>query len=254
MADRMMEVDRLSSSTVAPVSQPITMSTSDLAELMTQIIQLSATVAALQLRRSAGLSRRSVRRDRHRSRPRPRIANLCWYNVNYGDNAPHCVPSCFFKSTQGFSSAGGSSDRSNDIRPIPQKVAAIRNFPRPTLKRQLQRFLDMENFYRRFLPNCADTILPLTSLLVDSKRTFELIPAVFTPFEQVKALLADATLLTHFHADATISLMADASSVAVGAVLQQSLLDSAVPLVFFSRKLPKSETHYSTFGREPLVV
>ncbi|BHF75238.1 hypothetical protein SprV_0501833400 [Sparganum proliferum] len=143
---------------------------------------------------------------------------------------------------------------SNGIRPLPSKVAAIRDFPPPTSKRQLQRFLGMVNFYRRFLPNCADTILPLTSLLSGSKRTFELTPAALTSFEQVKALLADAPLLTHYHADAPISLMVDASNVAVGAVLQQSLPDSTVPLAFFSKKLSKAETRYSTFGRELLAA
>nr|VZI30928.1 unnamed protein product [Spirometra erinaceieuropaei] len=111
---------------------------------------------------------------------------------------------------------------SNGIRPLPSKGAAIRDFPPPTSKRQLQRSLGMMNFYRRFLPNCADTILPLPSLLLGSKRTFELPPAALTSFERVKALLADATLLTHFHADAPISLIIDASSAAVGAVLQQA--------------------------------
>ncbi|BHF58444.1 hypothetical protein SprV_0100139600 [Sparganum proliferum] len=143
---------------------------------------------------------------------------------------------------------------SNGIRPLPSKVAAIRDFPPPTSKRQLQRFLGMVNFYRRFLPNCADTILPLTNLLSGSKRTFELTPAALTSFEQVKALLADATLLTHYHADAPISLMVDASNVAVGAVLQQSPPDSTVPLAFFSKKLSKAETRYSTFGRELLAA
>ncbi|BHF80223.1 hypothetical protein SprV_0702334700 [Sparganum proliferum] len=143
---------------------------------------------------------------------------------------------------------------SNGIRPIPSKVAAIRDFPPPTSTRQLQRFLGMVNFYHRFLPNCADTILPLTSLLSGSKHTFELAPAALTSFEQVRTLLADATLLTHFHADTPISLMVDASNVAVGAVLQQSLPDSTVPLAFFSRKLSKAETRYSTFGRELLAA
>ncbi|BHF75332.1 hypothetical protein SprV_0501842800 [Sparganum proliferum] len=143
---------------------------------------------------------------------------------------------------------------SNGIRPLPSKVAAIRDFPPPNSKRQLQRFLGMVNFYRRFLPNCADTILPLTNLLSGSKRTFELTPAALTSFEQVKALLADATLLTHYRADAPISLMVDASNVAVGAVLQQSLPDSTVPLAFFSKKLSRAETRYSTFGRELLAA
>ncbi|BHF83514.1 hypothetical protein SprV_0902665700 [Sparganum proliferum] len=143
---------------------------------------------------------------------------------------------------------------SNGIRPLPSKVAAIPDFPPPTSKRQLQRFLGMVNFYRRFLPNCADTILPLTSLLSGSKRTFELTPAALTSFEQVKTLFADAALLTHFHAYAPISLMVDAFNVAVGAVLQQSLPDSTVPLAFFSKKLSKVETRYSTFGRELLAA
>nr|VZI00018.1 unnamed protein product [Spirometra erinaceieuropaei] len=106
MADRMMEVERLSSPTIVQVSQPLNVSTSDLGELKTQIAQLSATVAALQLRRSSGPSRRSFCRDRRRSRSRPRTANLCWYHVNYGDKARRCVPPCSFKSTQANSSAG----------------------------------------------------------------------------------------------------------------------------------------------------
>nr|VZI18557.1 unnamed protein product [Spirometra erinaceieuropaei] len=96
MADRMTEVECLSSPTITQVSQPLTVSTCDLAELKTQIAQLSATVAALQLRRFPGPSRRSFGRDRRRSRSRPRTTNLCWYHVNYGDKAWRCVPPCSF--------------------------------------------------------------------------------------------------------------------------------------------------------------
>nr|VZI15054.1 unnamed protein product [Spirometra erinaceieuropaei] len=127
---------------------------------------------------------------------------------------------------------------SNGIRPLPLKVAAIRFFILPTSKRQLQRFLGMVNFCRRFLPKCADTILLLTSILAGSKRTCELIPEALTSFEQVKALMADATLLTHFHADAPIALMIDASNVPVGAVLQQCLSDYTMLLAFFPGNYP----------------
>ncbi|BHF71751.1 hypothetical protein SprV_0401481100 [Sparganum proliferum] len=112
----------------------------------------------------------------------------------------------------------------------------------------------MVNFYCRFLTNRTDTIFLLISLLVGSKCTFVLTPAALTLFEQVKALLADATLLTHFNADSPISLMVDACNVAVDAVLQQSLPDSTVPLAFLSRKLSKAETRYSTFGRGLLAA
>nr|VZI03201.1 unnamed protein product [Spirometra erinaceieuropaei] len=55
------------------------------------------------------------------------------------------------------------------IHPLPSKFAAIRGFPRPSSKRQLQRFLGMVSFYCRFLLHCAHTILPLSSLLSGRK-------------------------------------------------------------------------------------
>nr|VZI36105.1 unnamed protein product [Spirometra erinaceieuropaei] len=143
---------------------------------------------------------------------------------------------------------------SHGIRPLPSKVAAIRYFPTPTSKRQLQRFLGMVNFYRRFLPNCADLMLPLTNMLSGPKGPLELTGEALTAFERIKNSLADATLLTHPAPEAQLSLMVDASTVAVGAVLQQHLAGSTQPLAFFSKKLLPAETGYSTFGRELLAI
>ncbi|BHF81017.1 hypothetical protein SprV_0702414600 [Sparganum proliferum] len=140
------------------------------------------------------------------------------------------------------------------LRPLSSKVEAIRDFPPPTSKRQLQRFLGMVNFYRRFLPNCADLMLPLTNLLSGPKGPLELRGHALTAFERIKTFLADATLLTHPAPEAPLSLMADASTVAVGAVLQQHIKDSTRPLAFFSKKISPAETRYSTFGRELLAI
>ncbi|BHF60044.1 hypothetical protein SprV_0100300500 [Sparganum proliferum] len=140
------------------------------------------------------------------------------------------------------------------LRPLSSKVEAIRDFPPPTSKRQLQRFLGMVNFYRRFLPNCADLMLPLTNLLSGPKGPLELRGHALTAFERIKTSLADATLPTHPAPEAPLSLMVDASTVAVGAVLQQHINDSTRPLAFFSKKLSPAETRYSTFGRELLAI
>nr|VZH98177.1 unnamed protein product [Spirometra erinaceieuropaei] len=115
--------------------------------------------------------------------------------------------------------------------PLSSKVEAIRDFPPPTSKRQLQRFLGMVNFYRRFLPNCTDLMLPRTNLLSGPKGPLELRGHALTAFERIKTSLADATLLTHPAPEAPLSLMA-----------------------FFSKKLSPAETRYSTFGRELLVI
>ena len=45
-------------------------------------------------------------------------------------------------------------------------VEAIRTFPRPPDLKHLQRFLGMVNFYRRFLPGIARTLVPLTNATV----------------------------------------------------------------------------------------
>ncbi|BHF72655.1 hypothetical protein SprV_0401572400 [Sparganum proliferum] len=74
------------------------------------------------------------------------------------------------------------------LRPLSSKVEAIRDFPPPTSKRQLQRFLGMVNFYRRFLPNCADLMLPLTNLLSGPKGPLELRGHALTAFERNKDL------------------------------------------------------------------
>ncbi|BHF65893.1 hypothetical protein SprV_0200890700 [Sparganum proliferum] len=118
----------------------------------------------------------------------------------------------------------------------------------------LHRFLGMVNFYRQLLPHCADTILPLRSLLSSPKGSFELSAGALAAFDKVKAALADATLLTHFSPNAPISIMVDASNVGVGAVLQQHLAGHTQPLAFFSRKLSPAETRYGTFERELIAV
>ncbi|BHF63963.1 hypothetical protein SprV_0200695900 [Sparganum proliferum] len=140
------------------------------------------------------------------------------------------------------------------LRPLPSKVEAIRNFPPPTPKRQLQRFLGMVNFYRRFLPNCADLMLPLTNMLSGPKGPLGLTGEALTAAQRIKNSLVDVTLLVHPASEAQLSLMVDASTVSVGAVLQQHLAGSTLPLAFFAKKLLRAGTRYSTFGCELLAI
>jgi hypothetical protein len=49
--------------------------------------------------------------------------------------------------------------------PILKHVQAKQDFPAPQDKKQLQTFLGMVNFYRRFIPAAANILLPLTDAL-----------------------------------------------------------------------------------------
>ncbi len=104
---------------------------------------------------------------------------------------------------------------------IGEKVAEIRNFPVPHSLNQLRRFLGMINFYQRFLPNSACTLLPLTELMKPSKSPFSMPPGVKAAFAQIKDQLANLSKLAYQQPDATLSLLIDASQAADGAVIQQ---------------------------------
>jgi hypothetical protein len=68
------------------------------------------------------------------------------------------------------------------IQPLPQHLTAIQDFPPPTDVKQLQRFLGMINFYRRFLPGIAGTLQPLTNLLKGSPKLLAWSSAAATAF------------------------------------------------------------------------
>ncbi|BHF82307.1 hypothetical protein SprV_0802544400 [Sparganum proliferum] len=163
-------------------------------------------------------------------------------------NAVKCefgVPSLFFL---------GHEVNSDGIKSVPEKVSTISTFPVPTPINQLRRFLGMVNYYHLSLPHGATILQPLNSLFTHSKKTLLMTEEAVRSFNDVKAALANATLLAHPRSDAQLTLMTDASSTAVGTSLQQTVSCVLQPLTFFSKKLSPAETRYSVFGRELLAV
>lgn len=75
-------------------------------------------------------------------------------------------------------------------------------------------------------------------------------------FLKAKEALASATLLVHSDESnkVGITLMTDASNVAIGSVLLQYRNGSLQPIAFFFKKLSLAESRYSTFDRELLVI
>jgi hypothetical protein len=105
---------------------------------------------------------------------------------------------------------------------------------------QLRRFLDMLNFYRRFLPHTAATQAPLLDVLsgprVKGSHPITWTPELLKAFEECKASLLSANLLAHPDPSAPLALVTDASTSAMGAVLQQRVQNAWQPLAFFSKK------------------
>ena len=56
------------------------------------------------------------------------------------------------------------------IKPVPEKVTVVRNFPQPTSLRQLRRFLGLVNYYRRSISGCSRILTLLTNMLQQRKN------------------------------------------------------------------------------------
>eukprot|EP00795_Rhopilema_esculentum_P012967 gene12967-biopygen3123 len=142
------------------------------------------------------------------------------------------------------------------FRLIPAKVQTIQDYQSPTSARKLRELLGLINFYRRFIPNCATILQPLTDLLSGkhSKKSFQLTDTATSAFNSIKSALAKATMLNHPSSEAPYCHMVDASNVAVGGVLQQHIQGHWQPISFFSKRLQPAEVKYSTFGRELLAI
>ncbi|CAH8610157.1 unnamed protein product [Schistosoma curassoni] len=148
----------------------------------------------------------------------------------------------------------GHNITSQGITPIATEVDAIRNYPLPDSWKKLRRFLGLINYYRRFIPNCASILQPLTDALRGNARTFQLSPDAIQAFENAKKALNKEVTLTRRKSETPLAIMTDASDVAVGAVLQQLVNGIWEPLSFFSKRLNPTQTRYSTFGRELLAI
>jgi cleavage and polyadenylation specificity factor subunit 1 len=63
----------------------------------------------------------------------------------------------------------GHKISASGVLPMQSKVRAIRDFPQPKQTQQLQTFLGMANFYRRFIPAAALVLRPLTDAVKGRK-------------------------------------------------------------------------------------
>lgn len=80
-------------------------------------------------------------------------------------------------------------------RTLPEKVNAVKDYPRPETAQQLYRFLALINYYRRYIPHAAEMQLPLRALSPVNKKNdktrVQWSEAAEAAFESCKISLAD---------------------------------------------------------------
>ena len=141
---------------------------------------------------------------------------------------------------------------STGIAPLPDRVTAIRAVTPPTSIKELQRFLGMVGYYRRFIPKAATHLYFLFEALKGKPKTLEWSPECQLSFDATKEALAKACLLFHPRPGASLALTTDASNLAVGGVLEQRGPLGWEPLAFYSSKLKENEKLWPPYDRELL--
>jgi hypothetical protein len=134
------------------------------------------------------------------------------------------------------------------------KVSAVLDWPTPTSVKELQSFLGLANYYRRFILAFSNLATPLTSLL--KKDTLWAWGAKQdAAFTDLKKRFTEAPILIFPNPDLQYTLECDASDFALGAVLSQVGDDNKLhPVAFFSRKLLAAEQNYEIYDKELLAI
>lgn len=133
------------------------------------------------------------------------------------------------------------------------KLNYIRDYPKPSNKKELQRFLGMCNWYRRHIPDYSTVSSSLTDLT--RGKTFSWNEKADISFLNLKNILTSPAVLKKPRWDLPMILQCDASDIGIGAVLVQideNGLENVVE--YFSCKLTDREKKYSPTEKECLAV
>ena len=141
------------------------------------------------------------------------------------------------------------------IQPVPTKVTAILNAPKPINVQQLRSFLGLVNYYYgKFIPNLATLLHPLNGFL-RADRKWKWSPECDKAFQDAKDQLTSAKVLTHYNPTLPIVTAADASAYGMGAVISHVFPDnSEQPIAFASRTMTTSEKNYAQLEKEALAL
>ncbi|XP_011701332.1 PREDICTED: uncharacterized protein K02A2.6-like [Wasmannia auropunctata] len=133
-------------------------------------------------------------------------------------------------------------------------IRAIIDYPPPTNIRQLQGFLGLCNYFRKFIKDYAQKTKSLQNLLRKG------VDYVFDEncvdeFENLKRELTSSPILCVYNPKAITELHTDASSLGYGAILFQRQEDNALrPIAYFSKATTEVESKYHSFELETLAI
>lgn len=141
----------------------------------------------------------------------------------------------------------------NGVKPNPDKLDAIKNWPIPKTEKDIKSFLGTLGYYRRFIKDFSRLTKPLTQCLRKDEKIVHT-KEFLDSFEKCKQVLTSSCVLQYPDFNKQFNLTTDASNYAIGAVLSQGPIGRDRPIAFASRTLNKHEEKYSTIEKELLAI
>eukprot|EP00833_Pecoramyces_ruminatium_P000433 jgi/Orpsp1_1/1174465/evm.model.c7180000050226.1 len=136
----------------------------------------------------------------------------------------------------------------------PKKIKSIKEWPIPTCVKDVQRFIGLCNYYRRFVKNFAQIARPLHNLTKKNIK-FSWNENCQKSFEELKNHLISTPILMHPDPEKQYILECDASNYAIGAILSQYDDENRLhPVAYYSRSLNNAEINYPITDKELLAI
>lgn len=141
------------------------------------------------------------------------------------------------------------------IKPSTNKTKAVINFPQPKNIKNIQSFLGLTGYFRKFIPQYATIARPLTDLL-KKDVPFEFGNRELEAFKTLKMVLAIEPVLQLYKVEAETELHTDASQFGYGVILMQRNDEDQKfhPVYYASGKTTPAEEKYTSYELEVLAV
>ena len=147
----------------------------------------------------------------------------------------------------------GHTVSAEGIAPLQEKIEVMKSWPIPSKKEEVQSFLGLASYYRRFVGNFAITAEPLNRL-TRKNVNFKWDADCEEAFIKLREALINPPVLVYPDFTEKFILTTDASGVGIGAVLSQVQKGQERVVAYASRTLNKAERNYSATERECLGI
>ncbi|GFW15670.1 retrovirus-related Pol polyprotein from transposon 17.6 [Trichonephila clavipes] len=143
---------------------------------------------------------------------------------------------------------------SGTIKPSPTKTLTVRKFPEPTTIKQVQSFLGLTGYFRKYIKDYSKIAKPLIDL-TRKENLFVFGTQQKEAFEKLKKIMSEGPIFHLYKYGRKTELHTDACKKGYGALLlQEAEYGKLHPVYYMSKKTNTAEEKYDSYELEVLAI